>query len=124
MPPGGAPTVTVAGSVSTDESMTLTVSTQNLLTISTAVVDFTGTISRSGAGATSYSVSGRLAAPVTVATGLVLKTASLAYDGTTFFGAGALEITANGGSTTIDSAFAFRDPKNWTASLSVAGPRT
>ena len=124
VPPTGAPSLTVGGTLSTDRSMSLTVSTSNLLQISTAVVDLTGTIRRTGAGATSFSVSGRLAAPVTLASGLVLNSASLAYDGKTFTGAGSLAITANDATTTVDAAFSFRDPKNWTASLSVTGPKT
>lgn len=124
VPPSGAPSLTVSGSLSTDKSMSMTISTSNLIKISTAVIDLTGTVSRSGAGAVSFSVSGRLAAPVSLASGLVLNSASIAFDGTTFSGAGSLAISANGATTTVDASFSFRDPKNWSASLSVTGPKT
>lgn len=124
-PPEGAPVVELHGSVSTDRSFEISVSAADLVRIGGASIDIAGSVSRAGAGEpTVFAASGELTAPVSLAAGITLDAAALAWDGEAITGEGALTVTVGGDDLGVSLAFSFTNPRSWFATASVAAGGT
>lgn len=122
VPPEGSPVVTLEGAVATDATFHVAVAASGVVRLAGATIDVAGSVTRSAPdGAITFAASGALAAPVTLAAGVVLDSAALEWDGVTFTGAGAATLTVNGSTVELAAAFAFSDPRNWSAAVSAAG---
>ncbi len=90
--------------MATDKTFSFALSSSGLVKFADSGLDFAGTVSRATPGAaTVITASAQLAGPVTLASGVVLEAAALAWDGSTFTGSGTLGVTTNGGRLAIST---------------------
>src|SRR5690606_8017864 len=98
------------------------VTASGLVTIGGAEIDVAGSVGRTTPGGpVEFATSGTLVAPVALAAGARLESASLAWDGESFSGAGRFVISVAGSDLALDGTFGFTDPRQWHATVSVGG---
>ena len=122
IPPTGVGVVRFSGAVSTDESFSLTLTADDVVTFKSTPIDFAGSISRASASdPVVVTASATLAAPgVALASNVQLTTATLAWDGTTFTGSGSVNLSVNGRPLALTAGFSFTDPGTWSATLALS----
>jgi uncharacterized repeat protein (TIGR01451 family) len=122
VPPANADQLALQGSMATNKTFSFALSSSGLVRFAGSGLGFTGTVARATpTGATAITASAELAGAVTLASGVALETAALAWNGTTFTGSGTLGVTANGGRLAITTGFNFTDASAWSATLSITG---
>jgi len=125
---GGA-TVALTGTYNTGGTFTASVTANKLVTVGSAAIDLSGTITNSG-GSVVSTITGGIAAPVTLAQGVSVPTLTATWtpeaaNGVVVTGSGSIQIESGSATPlTLNAAMSYSNTTNWSLNLTGSGGPT
>ena len=114
---GGA-SVAIDGAMATDRTFSLDVVGTDIISVRGSGVDFAGTVERlDPTFQIDFFAFGRLAAPVTLASGVTLDSLRVTWRSTDFFGAGDFSVAVGDTPFQVGGSFTATDPSVWTLTV-------